>query len=103
MFESPDQLFIFRPPLGSKSCTSLILIPTFLALGRPREMPNRNNEEAVAVIGNAGKGHPPRQKSRQQCKKPTGFDDLRIWLFHFVAIQVPDSEEEESNVDTKEE
>lgn len=55
-------------------------------------MPNRNNEEAIASVRDTGKSGPPSEESSQQCKEPTGTEDLLVWLLHFIAGHVSDAQ-----------
>lgn len=74
-----------------------------LALFRPREVPDRNNEEAVAGICDTGKCSPPSEERGQKREEATGCKKILIRVSRTVTNQVSQAEEEEGKVDAEEE
>lgn len=75
---------------------------TFLALGGPREMPYRHNEETIAVICNTSERHPPSQESRDERKESTRHEDLLVRFLFLVAVHLPNAQEQERDIHRKE-
>lgn len=68
---------------------------------RPGEVGDGNDEEAVAGVGNTGKGVVPGHESRQQTEQTTGLLDLEVGET-VLGQQVGDAEQEEGQVQEKE-
>lgn len=65
-------------------------------------MSNRNDEEAVAGIGNTGQGIVPGQESSEKSKEASCLDDAGGWGA-VSANKVADTEQEEGHVQAEEE
>lgn len=65
-------------------------------------MDDRDNEEAVAVVGHTGEGVVPRGEGRQETEKTTSFDDGRVGLALGVAVHVTNTKQQEGDVKEKE-
>lgn len=71
--------------------------------GRPGEVSNGDNEEAVAIIGDTGQGVVPRRKGGKQTKQTSSLLDVEIGLVVSTTLQIGDTEEQESQVQEEEE
>lgn len=65
-------------------------------------MGDRDDEEAVAAVGNTGKGVVPSSKGSQQTKETTGLDDRRVGLASIITLDVTDTEKQEREVEEQE-
>lgn len=65
-------------------------------------MGDRNDEEAVAAVGNTGQGVVPGSEGCHETKETTGLDDGGVGLARAVALDVADTEQEEGDVQEEE-
>jgi hypothetical protein len=63
---------------------------------------DREDEEAVAAVGNTSKGVVPSSKGSQQTEEATGLDHGRVRCASTVALEVTNTEEQESQVQEEE-
>lgn len=75
------------------------LVPVHTAGGRPREVDDRDDEEAVAVIGQTCEGVVPGGESAQKTEEAAGLDDGRVGFVVGVALDVSDTEQKEGYVE----
>lgn len=73
------------------------------ASGRPGEVSNGDDEEAVASIGDTSQGVIPGRKGRKQTKQTSSLLDVDIGLVVSATLQVGDTEKQESQVQEEEE
>ena len=74
------------------------------ASGGPGEVSNRHDEEAVAVVGQTGKGVVPGGESGQKTEETTGHEDGLVGLTsRRVTLDVTDTEQQEGQVQEEEE
>ena len=66
-------------------------------------MDDRNNKEAVAVIGQTSKSIIPREESTKEGEEPASLGELGVRHSHWVAQHVGNCEEENGEVDEEEE
>lgn len=71
------------------------------ALLGPREVSNRDNEEAVAGIRNTGQGIVPREEGSQQSKEATRLHDRGVGS-STVMPEVADSQQQEGQIQREE-
>lgn len=90
-----------RPSLRLDSLTSS-LGTTLASLLRPWEVSNRDDEEAVAGVGNTGQGIVPGQESSEKGKEAACLDDASGGRA-ISANKVANTEQEESHVQGEEE
>jgi hypothetical protein len=64
---------------------------------------HRDDEEAVASVGNTSEGVVPGSKGSKETKQTTGLLDWEVDLALGIALQVGDAEEQESQVQEEEE
>lgn len=65
-------------------------------------MSNRDDEEAVAVVGNTGESVVPSGESGHETEETTGHLDGLVRLTRGVTLDVTNTEEEESQVQEEE-
>lgn len=65
-------------------------------------MGDREDKEAVAAVGNTSKGVVPSSKGSQQTEEATGLDHGRVRCASTVALDVTNTEEQESQVQEEE-
>jgi hypothetical protein len=61
-----------------------------------------DDEEAVAAVGNTGKGVVPSSKGSQKTEETTGLDDRRVGLASIITLDVTDTEKQEREVEEQE-
>jgi len=70
--------------------------------GRPREVSNRDDEEAVAVVGQTGKGVVPGGEGGEETEETTCHEHGLVGLVLGVTLDVTDTEQEEGKVKEEE-
>jgi hypothetical protein len=78
------------------------LASSFAALIRPREVQDRNHEEAVAGIGETSESVVPSEESREDAEHATGLDSADAWCA-VIEVEVADTKAEEGEVKREEE
>lgn len=73
-----------------------------LAGGRPGEVSNGDNEEAVASVGDTGEGIVPGGEGSQETEQTTSLLDIGIGGTISTLLQVSDTEQEEGQVQEEE-
>lgn len=81
---------------------ALGLLATSTAGRGPREVGDREDEEAVAAVGNTSKGVVPSSKGSQQTEEATGLDHGRVRVASVVALDVTNTEKQEGQVQEEE-
>lgn len=89
-----------KPDLNS---LALGLATASTAGGRPGEVSNRHDEEAVAVVSQTGQGVIPRGKGSHETEETTSHEDGLVGLAGgLVALDVADTQQQESQVQEEE-
>lgn len=70
--------------------------------GRPGEVGDGKDEEAVAVVRNTGQGVVPGRERRHQTEETTGLDHGRVGHALVIALDVTNSEQQEGQVEEEE-
>lgn len=78
------------------------LVAAGAAGGGPGEVSNRDDEEAVAVVGKTGESVVPGGESGQETEETTGHLDGLVGLTRGVTLDVANTEQEESQVQEEE-
>ena len=73
------------------------------ASGRPGEVSDGDDEEAVAIIGDTSEGIVPGSESSQETEETTGLLDVGVGVAVRTALQVGNTEQEEGQVQGEEE
>lgn len=78
------------------------LITANTASGGPGEVSDRDDEEAVASIGDTSEGIIPCRESSQETEETTGLLDVGVGVAVRTALQVGNTEQEEGQVQGEE-
>lgn len=79
-----------------------LLLPARAGSRGPGEVGHRDYEEAVGVVGNTGQGVVPGGKGRHETEETTGHDDGRVGLALGVTVDVPNTQQQEGQVQEEE-
>jgi hypothetical protein len=89
---------------GTRLCELTVSLPTAApAGGRPGEVSDRDDEEAVASVGNTSEGVVPGSESCKETEETTSLLNGDIDIVVGVPLQVGDTEEQEGQVQEEEE
>ena len=66
-------------------------------------MHHGHNKEAIAVVRNTRESIIPSQERTQQCEEPACLDEVLEWVAVGAAVNIPDRQQEEGDVDDEEE
>lgn len=78
-------------------------LSTATGSGRPGEVSNRDDEEAVAAVGNTSQGVVPSGECSQETEETTRLDDGSVGLASRVPLQVTNTKQQEGQVQEQEE
>jgi len=98
-------LDFFEQDEDEARCLSLLTVGLATAGatgGRPGEVSNRDDEEAVAVVGQTGEGVVPGGEGGEETEEATGHEDRLVGLVLGVTLDVTDTEQEEAQVEEEE-